>query len=121
MNIRRLILGLLTLVTAVALATSHAETGRTYVLVHGSWMGKYVWTATSLALTRAGNTVITLDLPAHGGDRTPIEAVTLETYTKAVIAAIGDRRDVILVGHSFGGIVISAVAEAIPGGDNLTC
>lgn len=55
MNIRRLILGLFALVTTVALATSHAETERTYVLVHGSWMGKYVWTATSLALTRAGN------------------------------------------------------------------
>jgi pimeloyl-ACP methyl ester carboxylesterase len=31
-----------------------------------------------------------------------------------VLAAIGDRQGVVLVGHSFGGIVVSAVAEAAP-------
>ena len=88
--------------------------GRTYVLVHGALLGKWSWDRITPALQRAGNTVITLDLPGHGDDKTPQDKVSLASYRDAVIAAIGNRTNVILVGHSFGGIVISEVAEAIP-------
>jgi pimeloyl-ACP methyl ester carboxylesterase len=87
----------------------------TYVLVHGSWMGQYAWSEIKPRLERAGQTVITLDLPGHGDDPTPAGKLSLEGYKQAVIAAIGTRKDVVLVGHSFGGVVISSVAEAIPG------
>jgi pimeloyl-ACP methyl ester carboxylesterase len=86
----------------------------TYVLVHGAWMGKFCWAEVVSKLEAAGHTVAILDLPAHGDDSTPPSAVTLEGYRDAVIRLIGDRTDVILVGHSMGGIPISAVAEAIP-------
>ncbi|WP_407569822.1 alpha/beta fold hydrolase [Deinococcus altitudinis] len=88
--------------------------GRTYVLVHGALLGKWSWDRVAPALQRAGNTVITLDLPGHGDDKTPQDKVSLANYRDAVIAAIGNRTNVILVGHSFGGVVISEVAEAIP-------
>lgn len=88
--------------------------GRTYVLVHGALLGKWSWDRITPALQRAGNMVITLDLPAHGDDKTPQDKVSLANYRDAVIAAIGNRTNVILVGHSFGGVVISEVAEAIP-------
>jgi pimeloyl-ACP methyl ester carboxylesterase len=61
-----------------------------------------------------GHTALTIDLPAHGEDATLPENASLDGYRDAVIAAIGDHTDVILVGHSMAGVVISAVAEAIP-------
>jgi pimeloyl-ACP methyl ester carboxylesterase len=86
----------------------------TYVLVHGAWMGKFCWTEVVSRLETLGNTVLTLDLPAHGDDTTPAENVSLDSYRDAVLNVIGDRNNVILVGHSMAGMVISAVAEVIP-------
>jgi pimeloyl-ACP methyl ester carboxylesterase len=77
-------------------------------------MGKFCWADVVAKLESAGHTVLTLDLPAHGDDSTPTDAVTLESYRDAIIQLIGDRAHVILVGHSMAGIPISAVAEAIP-------
>jgi pimeloyl-ACP methyl ester carboxylesterase len=86
----------------------------TYVLVHGSWLGKFCWVEVITMLEALGHGVLTIDLPAHGEDATLPENVSLDAYRDAVIAAIGDRTDVILVGHSMAGVVISVVAEAIP-------
>jgi pimeloyl-ACP methyl ester carboxylesterase len=86
----------------------------TYVLVHGSWLGKFCWAEVVPMLETMGNTVITVDLPAHGDDLTPPEQVSLDSYRDAVLAVVGDRNNIILVGHSMAGMVISAVAEAIP-------
>jgi pimeloyl-ACP methyl ester carboxylesterase len=86
----------------------------TYVLVHGAWMGKFCWTEVVSKLEGAGHTVLALDLPAHGDDTTPVEKIELDRYRDAVIRSIGDRTNVILVGHSMAGMVISAVAETIP-------
>ena len=110
------IVALALLVTLASSLTSFSQGGKkmTYVLVHGSWMGKFAWDEIKPRLEKAGNTVITLDLPGHGDDATPTDKLSLEGYKQAVIAAIGTRKDVVLVGHSFGGVVISSVAEAIP-------
>lgn len=86
----------------------------TYVLVHGAWMGKAAWDLLAPRLEAAGHRAITLDLPAHGADATPAAAAALDGYRDAVIGAIGSARGVVLVGHSMGGMVISAVAERIP-------
>ncbi|PSB30788.1 alpha/beta fold hydrolase [Stenomitos frigidus] len=86
----------------------------TYVLVHGSWMGKFCWVEVVPRLETLESTVLTLDLPAHGDDPTPAENASLDGYRDAVLNVIGDRHNIILVGHSMAGMVISAVAEAIP-------
>jgi pimeloyl-ACP methyl ester carboxylesterase len=91
-----------------------AEIDRTYVLIHGSWLGKFCWAEVVTMLEAMGHTALTIDLPAHGEDSTPPENTSLEGYRDAVLGLIGDRTDVTLVGHSMAGVVISAVAEAIP-------
>jgi pimeloyl-ACP methyl ester carboxylesterase len=85
-----------------------------YCLVHGAWLGKFCWDEVVRRLEEQGKKAITLDLPAHGDDQTSIEDVSLEHYRDAVIEAIEGLQNVILVGHSMAGMVISAVAEAIP-------
>src|SRR5687768_1099600 len=48
----------------------NAREDKTYVLVHGAWMGGGGWAPVASELERQGATVHTLDLPAHGADTT---------------------------------------------------
>ena len=66
-------------------------------------------------LKAKGHEVINVNLPGHGADDTPFAEITLRSYADAVKTAIGDLTDLILVGHSMAGIVISQVGEEIPG------
>ena len=89
---------------------------KTYVLVHGAWAGKFAWDKVKPLLEKDGSKVVTLDLPAHGDDNTPIAGITMQNYVDAVVNLIDKQEGkVILVGHSMGGMVISQVAENIPG------
>lgn len=87
-----------------------------FVLVHGAWHGGWCWRDTAAALRAAGHTVVT---PTHTGvgDRAHIGGVnvTLETHVRDVIAAIEaeELHDVILCGHSYGGMVITCVADRL--------
>jgi len=86
-----------------------------FVLVHGAFAGQFAWKEITPGLENAGRKVITLDLPGHGDDHTPPGEVGFDSYVNTVINAIEKESDpVILVGHSMGGVVISAVAEKIP-------
>lgn len=85
------------------------------VLVHGAWSDSGAWSAVEPLLKAKGHQVINVNLPGHGLDNTPFSQITLHSYVDAVKAAIGDRKDVVLVGHSMAGLVISQVAEEIPG------
>jgi pimeloyl-ACP methyl ester carboxylesterase len=71
-------------------------------------------------LAADGHTVITPDLPGHGIDRTPTAAVTLDLYAER-LAEILDHgpEPAVLVGHSMGGIAISAAAERSP--ERIAC
>ena len=84
------------------------------MLVHGALLGEFSWTRVERRPVADGNTVITLDLPGHGADQTPVDQITPNSYRNAVVRAISERSNVVLVGHSFGGVVVSQVAEAIP-------
>lgn len=87
----------------------------TFVLVHGAWQGPYVWTTIKTQLEKKGQKVIVVELPGHGDDTTNPAKLLMDAYRDKVIEAINKTNDkVILVGHSMGGVVISAVAEAIP-------
>lgn len=88
---------------------------QTYVLVHGAWQAPYVWEAVKTDLSKQGNKVIVVELPGHGTDKTAPHTLNLDVYRDKVIEAITKVNEkVILVGHSMGGMVISAVAEKIP-------
>lgn len=86
----------------------------TIVLVHGAWLDASCWDQVVPELKAAGHEVINVNLPGHGQDHTPYPTITLQTYVDAVKKAIGNRKDIILVGHSMGGLVISQTAEQIP-------
>jgi len=87
----------------------------TIVLVHGAWSDASAWDLVTPALKAKGYDVIVVNLPGHGKDNTSFATITLQSYTDAVKKAIGNRKNILLVGHSMGGVVISQVAEEIPG------
>jgi pimeloyl-ACP methyl ester carboxylesterase len=89
----------------------------TFVLVHGAWHGGWCWRDTAAALRAAGHTVHT---PTHTGvgerAHQASEAITLETHVRDVVGCIQseEAKDVILCGHSYGGMVITCVADRMP-------
>lgn len=88
---------------------------QTYVLVHGAWQATYVWDVVRNILIKEGNKVIVVELPGHGSDKTAPQQLSLDVYREGVIEAISKiDGKVILVGHSMGGMVVTAVAEKVP-------
>ena len=88
---------------------------QTYVLVHGAWQAPYVWDEVKADLIKSGNHVIVVELPGHGTEKTPPQNLSLNVYRDKVIDAISKvEGKVILVGHSMGGMVVTAVGESIP-------
>jgi pimeloyl-ACP methyl ester carboxylesterase len=86
----------------------------TFVIVHGAWGGGWAWSRrVAPPLRAAGHDVLTPTLTGLG-ERTHLAspAVDLETHVQDVVNVLEyeDLRDVILVGHSYGGMVITGVA-----------
>ncbi|HEU5056536.1 MAG TPA: alpha/beta fold hydrolase [Kofleriaceae bacterium] len=108
----------LTIAAALAACSSSGDgEGKTYVLVHGAWMGAAGWDPVAERLRAEGAEVLSPELPAHGGDPGAPGDATLAGYADRVASAIATAgRPVILVGHSMGGVVISSAAEARPAG-----
>ena len=87
----------------------------TYVMIHGAWHGGWCWDKVRRRLEDAGHRVATPDLPGHGDDKTQTAAVTLDAYAGRVCEVLDAQAEpVILVGHSMGGVVITAAAERRP-------
>ena len=90
----------------------------TYVIVHGAWGGGWDWKHVDHLLTADGNTVYRPTLTGLGEhsnlDSTNID---LDTHIQDIVNVIlwEDLHDVVLVGHSYGGMVITGVADRIPG------
>jgi len=94
---------------------SAQDTPPTFVLVHGAFQDASGWAGVVANLEAEGYTTVTVELAGRGEDTTPLGEITLDNYRDAVIEVIeAQEQPVILVGHSFGGITISSVAEAIP-------
>lgn len=88
---------------------------KTFILIHGSWHSAWNWHRVIPCLEQAGHRAIAVDLPGMGRDKTPVQQVTLQSAVDKVCQLIdGIDRNVILVGHSKNGIVISQVAEYRP-------
>jgi pimeloyl-ACP methyl ester carboxylesterase len=88
-----------------------------FVLVHGGWHGGWCWRRL-LPLLRAGDREVHAPTLTGLGDRAHLAApgVGLATHIEDVVAllAMEDLRDVVLVGHSSGGVVITGVAQRAP-------
>lgn len=89
----------------------------TFVLVHGAWGGSYNWRKVRPMLQAAGHTVFNPSLTGLG-ERTHLASpsVNLSTHIEDVCNALfyEDLSDVILVGHSYGGMVVAGVADRMP-------
>jgi pimeloyl-ACP methyl ester carboxylesterase len=87
----------------------------TFVLVHGAWHGAWCWDKLVPELERLGHRVVTLDLPGAGQDNTPVESITLDSYAARVTETLDTLDEkAILVGHSMGGMSVTAAAELRP-------
>jgi pimeloyl-ACP methyl ester carboxylesterase len=80
----------------------------TFVLIHGAGDVGWYWHLVEGALRARGHDVVAPDLPAGG------ESAGLDDYADAVVQAIGDRRDLVVVGQSFGGFTAPLVANRLP-------
>jgi pimeloyl-ACP methyl ester carboxylesterase len=89
----------------------------TYVLVHGAWRGSWIWKRVRKELQARGHEVFTPTLTGVG-ERSHLLSpqVNLETHIADVINLIRweELSDVVLCGHSYGGCVVSGVADRIP-------
>src|SRR5579863_1492446 len=88
----------------------------TFVLVHGALHGAWCWAAVINQLEKLGDRAYAVDLPGHGMNRADRAKVTLQSYVDSVAEFI-ERRDlknVVLAGHSLGGLTIPGVAAKIP-------
>ena len=99
--------------SSIASATDKA---RTFVLVHGAWHGGWCWRRVADILTARGNRVFAPSLTGVG-DRTHLfsKDISLQTHVEDILSLVEaeELRDFVLVGHSYGGFVISGVADAI--------
>jgi pimeloyl-ACP methyl ester carboxylesterase len=90
----------------------------TYVLVHGAWHGGWCWAKVARLLRDAGHEVYTPTLTGLG-ERAHLARpeVDLETHIQDVVAMLEaeELRQVTLVGHSYGGMVITGVAARTSG------
>lgn len=93
------------------------ETPRTFVLVHGAWHGGWCWRDVRTGLEAQGHTVYTPTLTGLGERAHLLTAdVSLQTHIQDIVGVIEaeELQTVTLVGHSYGGMVISGVVDAVP-------
>jgi pimeloyl-ACP methyl ester carboxylesterase len=118
---------------AAATTSPHASTGEslsltanhphyTYVLVHGAWAGGWEWKKVGNLLLKDGHTVYRPTLTGQG-ERVHLASneVDLNTHIQDIVNVIlfEDLHDVVLMGHSYGGMVITGVADRVP--DRIKC
>jgi pimeloyl-ACP methyl ester carboxylesterase len=88
---------------------------KTFVLVHGAFQAPYAWQFVKTKLEAAGQKVVVVELQGHGQDQTPTSTITIKSYRDKVVSAVmGIKGPVVLVGHSLGGAIITAVVDSIP-------
>jgi len=90
----------------------------TFVLVHGGWHGAWCWYKVVPLLQAAGHHVYTPTLTGLGEQATLLTPdIGLDTHIQDVVNLIetNDLQQVILVGHSYSGMVITGVADRAPG------
>jgi pimeloyl-ACP methyl ester carboxylesterase len=117
-------LGLLTVFLTLAQANLYGQVVKndapskpTIVIVHGAWGGAWAFKKVEAQLRDKGFNVYRPQLTGQG-DRVHLARpdIGLSTHIDDVVNTIlyEDLRDIILVGHSYGGMVITGVADRVP-------
>ncbi|HWX07222.1 MAG TPA: alpha/beta hydrolase [Bradyrhizobium sp.] len=88
--------------------------GRTFLVCHGAWSAGWAWKKMHPLMLAAGHRLVT---PSYTGlgERAHLAnpAIDLETHIADILNVIKyeDLRDIVLVGHSYGGMVATGVAD----------
>ena len=83
--------------------------GTTFALVHGAWHGAWCWQRLEPMLREDGHGAVAVDLPCED------PGAGLDAYADVIAAALtGVTDDVVLVGHSLGGLPLPLVAARRP-------
>jgi pimeloyl-ACP methyl ester carboxylesterase len=87
-----------------------------FVLVHGAWHGSWSWDAVAERLRAAGHGVVTPDLAVVAGAASTPGDATLASHIADALVVIRSHglTDFVLCGHSYGGMVATGIADAIP-------
>src|SRR5438067_1853350 len=80
----------------------------TFVLIHGAGDVGWYWHLVQAELREPGHDAVAPDLPCED------DAAGLPEYADAVIDAIGDRNDLVVVAQSAGGFTAPLVCERVP-------
>ena len=87
-----------------------------FLLIHGAWHGGWVWNEISEILNYQGYSVSTPTLTGLGEKKHLLSSkITIDTFIEDVVNHIifENLNNIILVGHSFAGSVISGVADRL--------
>ena len=88
----------------------------TFVLVHGAWGGAWIWRRVLGPLRDAGHEVHAVTLTGEG-ERAHLRRadISLHDHIDDVLGLIDaeELRNIVLVGHSYGGMVITGAADAL--------
>jgi pimeloyl-ACP methyl ester carboxylesterase len=88
-----------------------------FVLVHGAWGGSWMWARLAQLLRTQGHDVFTPSMTGIG-ERAHLASpdVNLSLHTEDILQVIEYERlsDFVLVGHSYGGMVVTGVADRVP-------
>jgi pimeloyl-ACP methyl ester carboxylesterase len=79
----------------------------TYVLIHGAGSDSWYWHLVAPILESRGHDVVAPDLPCDD------DRAGLAEYADVVIAAIGERRDLVVVAQSLGGFTAPLVCDRV--------
>ena len=79
----------------------------TFALIHGAGDDGWYWHLVEAELPARGHAAVAPDLPADD------DSLGLDDYADAVVEAIGDRRDLVVVGQSFGAFTAPLVADRL--------
>ncbi len=79
-----------------------------FILIPGAGSDSWYWHLVEPELRKAGHDVVAVDLPCD------VDSKTFTDYADAVVDAIGNRTDLVLVAQSLGGFTAPLVCERVP-------
>ncbi|MFD5696986.1 alpha/beta fold hydrolase [Streptomyces lasiicapitis] len=80
----------------------------TFVLIHGGGDSGWAWHLLEAELRTRGHETVAPDLPSDQ------PSAGLGDYADAVVEAVGERRNLVVVGHSYGAFTAPLVADRLP-------
>ena len=118
-NRRRLLVAAGSIAVCAAPFAAWAQADRkpkNFVLVHGSWHGGWCWSRVAAALAQKQHRVFAVTQTGLGDRRHLAGAAThIDVFVDDIVNAIESEEldDVVLVGHSFGGIPVTGAAARV--------